>query len=130
MRIYTIFLALAVLASCSANEPTKRTVHDAVHDVDFSIEHTSGPALSQAEDRVYAVSSGKRELVFEGYGASKISLLPLREGALLIEYCGGFVNKVDSYLANRTGDGNALAVRVQPIVIANVSIDGKRLCAE
>lgn len=130
MKIYTFLPALAVLASCSAKEPTKRVVHDAMHGVDFSIEHTPGPALSQAEDRVYIARSGKRELIFEGFGASEIELQPLREGVLLIEYCGGSANKVGSFLAGRTDNGNAVAVKVQPIMIANVSIDGKRLCAE
>ena len=119
-----------LLCSCVAERPSTSIVKDIIHGIDYSIEHTSGPALSQSEDRVYAGTGNRRELVFEGYGASHIAIKPLREGVVLIEYFGGSIRKVGGFLAKRTSSGNALAVRVQPIIIPNVEIGGNRLCPE
>ena len=128
---WPLFLAVVILLSaCSVENPTQKVVRDSVNGTDLLIEHTSGPALSQAGDRVFVTRDGKRDLIFEGFGAPSINLKPLREGVLLIEYCGGSVRKVDSFLAGQTSSGNAIAVKVQPIVIENVDIDGSRLCAK
>ena len=130
MKKVFIICITALICSCNEKRPSNYTVKDTTHGIAYSIEHTSGPALSQSEDRVYAGTGNRRELIFEGYGARRLTIKPLHEGVVVIEYCGGSIEKVSSFLANRTSSGNALAVKVQPVVIANVAIGGNRICSE
>lgn len=130
MSRYASLLAVCLLVACSAEKPTERVVHDNIHRIDLIIEHALGPALSSSEDRVYANTTRGRELIFEGYGASRIAIKPLQEGVLIVEYCGGSIRKVASFLSNRSASGEAVAVKVQPVIIANVSVSGNRMCTE
>ena len=123
-------LALCLLASCSTEKPTERVVRDELHQIDFVFQHELGPALSASQDRIYANTAKGRELIFEGYGAPRIAIKPLREDAVIVEYCGGTVSRVASFLSNRSTSGQAVAVKVQPIIIANVSVGENRICAE
>ena len=78
-------------------------------------------------DRVYAVVDGKQELIFEGYGVGPITLKPHKKAAIIIEYCGGSIRSTNSFLLRDDGYGNAIAVKVQPIVVEAV-IDKVPLC--
>lgn len=121
---------VALISSCGAQNPSTTKMYDPLHRVQFSIDHISGPALTEAKDRVYIKNGDKQELIFEGYGGRAIVIKPLRDGVVLIEYCGGSIRKVASFLANRARSESAVAVIIQPVVIYNVEVDGNRLCAE
>lgn len=130
MSRYAPYLVAFLLAGCNTEKPTQRVVHDSVHRIDFTLEHELGHTLSASEDRIYANTTKGRELIFEGYGAPKIVIKPLHEGAVIVEYCGGTISKVASFLSSRVDSGEALAVKVQPVILANVSVGGSRQCAE
>lgn len=130
MNYYISFFTFLLLLSCNTTEPIEHLVHDKVHDVDFIYQHHSGPALSASEDRIFVHTAKGRELIFEGYGATRITAKSLRKGVVIVEYCGGSIRRTASFLSNVDPSGNVLAVKIQPIIVYNVSIDGKKVCAE
>jgi hypothetical protein len=126
VSLLTVFL----LASCNTEKSAERVVHDSVHQMDFIFEYDPGPPLSAPEDRIYANTAKGRELIFEGYNAPKITIKSFRKGVLIVEYCGGSIRKVASFLYSPDNNKKVEVVKVQPVVISNVLIDGNRICSE
>jgi hypothetical protein len=81
-----------------------------------------------AEDRVYVVVEGTRKLIFEGYAGISPSMRLIAKGALLIEYCGGSIRTVNSFLTKDSQAGTVTAVRVQPVVLSRSTFEGVRTC--
>lgn len=120
--------ALLILASCNAEVPTKREIRDEANGVSLIVEHLDGPALSQSEDKIFLITGNDRTLVFEGYGGTKLSLLPSKKGLLIVSYCGGAVRSTESFVVNDDKSGQAVAVKVQPIIAPGIEVDGKPAC--
>lgn len=127
---YLYLIIFCLVASCSSENPSTKTVRDNVHGIDFIVEHVSGSALSLSEDRVYAQLANKRTLVFEGYGGKGITLKNTGESIILIEYCYGSIRKIDSVLSKSPTSGDAIAVKIQPVIAANVRVGDIMLCPE
>lgn len=117
-----------ILASCSAERPTKREIRDDANGVSLIVEHLDGPALSQSEDKIFLVTGNDRTLVFEGYGGAGPSLLPSKKGLLVVSYCGGAIRSTESFVVNDGKSGQAVAVKVQPIIAPSIEVDGKPAC--
>lgn len=117
-----------ILASCSTDAPTKREIRDDDNGVRLIVEHLDGPALSQSEDKIYLMAGNDRTLVFEGYGGAGLSLLPSKKGFLVVSYCGGTVRSTESFVVNDDKSGQAVAVKVQPIIAPSIEVDGKPAC--
>jgi hypothetical protein len=130
MKHYFSIIAILFLVSCNIEKPIKRIVYDSVHKVNFIFEYDPSPPLSASEDRVYVKTAKGQELIFEGYNAPKIELKSFKKGVVIVEYCGGSIRKAASFLSNPDATGKTVVVRVQPVIIANVLIEGNRVCAE
>ena len=128
MRQFLSLLVAIFGGSCMAGAPQSKKIHDTLHGVDFIIEHLSGPALSQSQDRIYIQVGGGKKLVFRGRGGVDVTLLPMRRDFIIIQYCGGVVEMTDSFLSPTNDQDEAVAVRLQPIVISNVKIGGSAFC--
>ena len=129
IRFFSLLLVF-FLASCNTEKFAERVVQDKIHRIDFILEYDVGPPLSPSEDRIFVNTAKGRELIFEGYDAPKIDIKPLREGIVIVEYCGGSIQKVSSFLSNSDASRETVVVKVQPVVIANVSVGGVMFCPE
>ncbi|MBX9815876.1 MAG: hypothetical protein K2X76_14340 [Sphingomonas sp.] len=128
MKCAIVAVICLALTGCNAEKPVETKIHDASNGVNFIIDHRSGPALSQPEDKLYLVGDGERKLIFEGYGGSKLSLLSLKRGVLLVAYCGGAIRSTVSFLAKGKSAGEVTAIKVQPIITSGILINGKSVC--
>ena len=130
MTRYFALIAICLIASCSSEKPSAKSIRDNVHGIDFVVEHISGPALSLSEDRVYAKLGNDRTLVFEGYGGKDVALKNVGDAIIVVEYCNGSIRKVESILSKSPSSRDAIAIKVQPIIAANVRVGGIILCAQ
>ena len=125
---FRVTAVCVLLASCAVEQPTERMLKDEVHDVNLVVEHLVGPVLSQEEDKVSVVRDGSREVIFEGYGGSTVAVRPLTKGVLVLAYCGGAIRTAHSFLVTDGQSGAATAVKVQPVVVSGLEIDGIDVC--
>jgi hypothetical protein len=65
---------LLLISACSGGASSLTSFPDPGTGLDYLIEHSSGPALSAATDRVFVVIDGERKEVFSGYGGEKVLL--------------------------------------------------------
>lgn len=128
MKCLLAITALSILGSCNSERPTETKLHDDIHGIDVIVEHLDGPALSQPEDRVSVLENGDRKVIFEGYGGTSISLISQTRGILLLTYCGGVIQKTESFLLNDAYSNRLIAVKVQPVVSGNLQINGREIC--
>lgn len=120
---------IVLIPACDRQNATTTNVQDTLHRVQFSVDTIDGPILSEARHKVYVERDSGRDLVFEGYGGTTVLIEPLSEGVVLLEYCGGAIRKVDSFISYRAGSPIPRAVTIQPIVIPNVTIGGMHFCS-
>jgi hypothetical protein len=130
MMRYLSIIALCLISSCSSEKPSTKTIRDNFHGIDFILEHVEGPVLSLSEDRVYVKRGSDRTLIFEGYGGKNVELRNYGDSIIVIEYCHGSIRKVDSVLSKSRVSGNAIAIKIQPVIAVNVQFDGVILCPE
>jgi hypothetical protein len=129
MQKLFVTIIILLITSCSNENPKVIRINDSVHGVVFEHEHISGPALSPARDWVYAVKDGRRQLIFEGYGAPKLMVRSFENGLVVIEYCNGWIDKVDAFNGSRTLSEVQVTVKIQPVVIPDVIVNGIKMCS-
>lgn len=129
MTRLTHFMLFTLISGCTESNHSKIVVRDTLHRLNYIIEHISGPALSRSKDKIYVESGDTQDLIFEGYGGDAIMIKPLREGVVIVRYCGGSIRRVSSFRANRGSSEIAVAVVVQPIITADVAVRGIPICA-
>lgn len=128
MKRFIWGLLCPLLACCNSEKPDRTKIYDAANGVNFVLEHHSGPALSQAEDKLYLISDDERKLVFDGYGGSALSLPSLKKGILVVAYCEGAIRRTESFLAKENSSGEVVAVKVQPIITSGILMNGTSVC--
>lgn len=128
MSRYLYVAAFYFIASCSSEKPFTKNIRNDVYGIDFVVEHRSGPALSLSEDRVYAKVGDERVLVFEGYGGKGVALKNASDSIVIIEYCYGSIRKVDSILSKSPTTRDAVVIKIQPVIAANIVVGGHILC--
>jgi hypothetical protein len=121
--------ALLLISACGGGASSLTSFHDPGTGLDYLIEHSSGPALSAATDRVFVVINGERKKVFSGYGGEKVLLRSSGAQALAVEYCGGTIEATSSFLLKADKSGHSVAIRIQPIVLSDVKIGGVAFCS-
>ena len=130
MNAFNVAAVCFFLASCAAEQPRETLLRDEMHHVNLVVEHLVGPALSQEQDTVSVDRNGRREVIFQGYGGSTVTVRPLKKGVLVLVYCGGAIQAASSFLVTDQSSGEAIAVKVQPVVASGVQIGGKDVCGE
>lgn len=90
--------------------------------------------LTSAQHSIYYVLGSQRELVFQGSGAPAPTLSLLTADDILVRYCGGRVEKVEtSFFEDESNVGKVdrelRILRLQPVTSPGLTANGKEICS-
>lgn len=86
-------------------------------------------ALTAVQHSIFYEVGGKRELVFKGAGGYKPSLSLLGPDAVLLRYCHGSINKIETSFWDKPNGGESLRIlRLQVITEPGLSSRGQSIC--
>lgn len=86
-------------------------------------------ALSSIKYSIYYVSGSSKKLIFRGYGGSVPTLSLLSPDIVLVRNCGGSIRETASFLESEAStDGIARLLRLQPVISAGLSANGRLIC--
>jgi hypothetical protein len=84
-------------------------------------------ALTSVQHSIYYVTGSDRKLIFKGAGGSGPTLSLLSPDDILIRYCGGSIERVESQFFENEARWNRI-LRVQPVTSAGLAANGRPVC--
>jgi len=90
--------------------------------------------LTSDQHSIYYVFGSHRDLVFQGSGAPAPTLSLLTADDILVRYCGGRVEKVETSFPEdernlRKVGGELRILRLQPVTSPGLTANGKAICS-